>query len=53
MFAAAALPVQFRGPAFRSLLLAAINADDVDRTSRRLRSSVQFEAVTTLSAWKR
>ncbi|CAE7363320.1 unnamed protein product [Symbiodinium natans] len=34
MFAAAASPLRFRGAAFRSLLLAAINAGDAERTAR-------------------
>eukprot|EP00439_Symbiodinium_sp_Y106_P012448 s2363_g1.t2 len=34
MFAAAALPPQFHGAAFRSLLLAAINANDAERAAK-------------------
>ncbi|CAE7832305.1 unnamed protein product [Symbiodinium sp. CCMP2592] len=34
MFAAAALPSQFHGAAFRSLLLAAINANDAERAAK-------------------
>ncbi|OLP78501.1 hypothetical protein AK812_SmicGene41320 [Symbiodinium microadriaticum] len=34
MFAAAALPSRFHGAAFRSLLLAAINANDAEKTAK-------------------
>ena len=40
MFAAAALPPQFHGAAFRSLLLAAINANDAERAAKLLDSVV-------------
>ena len=45
MFAAAALPSRFHGAAFRSLLLAAINANDAEKTAK-LPGLQQFGLVT-------